>query len=300
MPYPDYPNNRLIVDGIDLTTRFRIALLDGYVLSPPEPKTYMVDIPGGNGSIDLTEAMTKDVVYSNRKQEFTFAAIDTENFEEIKTEVSNFLHGKAFDYQITMDPEYTYHGRFSVTSYEHSAFNINKGVLGVIVISIDANPYKLKAHRVYRLNAAGGRLFRLESGRRPVHPIMDCEQPTRIFYDGVEQIVPAGAHVINDVLFYDGYNDFYINSLDLWAIRWYDIDDSGEYPLTWGQAVQNKYRWDDIQKLGGEFQDAFQSWSEISELRWTEVATKRWADLNTKKENAPECAVYVKYDVEDL
>ncbi len=63
--YPDLPNNRLIVNGVDLSVTYQMVLLDGYTLEPPEPKTYTVDIPGGNGIIDLTEALTNDVVYNN-------------------------------------------------------------------------------------------------------------------------------------------------------------------------------------------------------------------------------------------
>ena len=57
MSYPDLPNNRLIVNGVDLSIRFQMVLLDGYTLEPPEPKTYTVDIPGGNGVIDLTRLL---------------------------------------------------------------------------------------------------------------------------------------------------------------------------------------------------------------------------------------------------
>ncbi len=88
------------------------------------------------GIIDLTEALTGDVVYNNRHQEFEFALINVENFEKVKTDLSNFLHGKAFDYSMTMDPGYTYHGRFTVSSYSHSAYS--SGILGNIKISIDA------------------------------------------------------------------------------------------------------------------------------------------------------------------
>ena len=181
MSYPDLPNNRLIVNGVDLSIRFQMVLLDGYTLEPPEPKTYTVDIPGGNGVIDLTEALTGDVAYKNRKQEFTFAVIDVKNFEKVKTEVSNFLHGRAFDYTMTMDPGYTYHGRFSVDSYSHEAYA--NGLLGQFKIKVDADPYKLKEHCAYRLNATGGKLYRFESGRRPVHPTIECTQPTIIVWN---------------------------------------------------------------------------------------------------------------------
>ena len=64
MQYPGLPNNRLIVNGVDLSTEYGMILLDGYTLSPPEPKTYTVDIPGGDGVIDLTEGLTGDVAYN--------------------------------------------------------------------------------------------------------------------------------------------------------------------------------------------------------------------------------------------
>ena len=49
MSYPDLPENRLIVNGVDLAVRYNMVLLDGYTLSPPEPKTTTVEIPGRDG-----------------------------------------------------------------------------------------------------------------------------------------------------------------------------------------------------------------------------------------------------------
>ena len=145
--YPNYPNNRLIVDGVDLSIRFKMVLMDGYTLSQPSPKTYTVDIPGGNGKLDLTEFLTGDTLYDNRSQEFVFAIIDVKDFEHTKTEISNFLHGKAYDYQITMDPNYTYHGRFTVADASHTKY-LN-GVVGIIQISIEADPFKFKEKQIF-------------------------------------------------------------------------------------------------------------------------------------------------------
>ena len=70
--YPGLPDNRLIVNGIDLSMKYGLILIDGYELDPPSPKTTTVDIPGANGSIDLTEALNGDVVYDNRTKKFVF------------------------------------------------------------------------------------------------------------------------------------------------------------------------------------------------------------------------------------
>lgn len=293
MSYPDLPNNRLIVNGVDLSIRFQMALLDGYTLEPPEPKTYTVDIPGGNGVIDLTEALTGDVVYNNRKQEFTFAVIDVKNFEKVKTEVSNFLHGRSFDYTMTMDPGYTYHGRFSVDSYSHEAYA--NCLLGRFKITVDANPYKLKEHCSYRLNATGGKLYRFESGRRPVHPTVECTQPTWFTWNGKEQLVPAGTYRLNDIVFRDGINELYINSYKLWFVRWADLKNK---QLTWNDLAGK--RWDDIQRMGGDVSDAPQSWNELFDKSWDSLSEKTWDQLNFGRKKLPESIVYLTYDWEDL
>ena len=296
MSYPDLPNNRLIVNGVDLSIRFQMVLLDGYTLEPPEPKTYTVDIPGGNGVIDLTEALTGDVAYKNRKQEFTFAVIDVKNFEKVKTEVSNFLHGRSFDYTMTMDPGYTYHGRFSVDSYSHEAYA--NGLLGRFKITVDANPYKLKEHCIYRLNATGGKLYRFESGRRPVHPTIECTQPTIIVWNKEESIIPAGTYRLNDVVFRYGLNELYMNSSRLWLVKWYEIGNGHQNQLTWNEA--SRYTWDSIQKLGENNTGSVSSWREIFNNRWSDFSKKRWNELDYRRSHFKDTTVYLTYDFEDL
>ena len=297
MSYPDYPNNRLIVNGIDLSIRFQMILLDGYTLSPPEPKTYTVDIPGGDGVIDLTSSLTGDVAYNNRSQEFTFMVVDPDSFERVKTDVSNFLHGKSFDYQMTMDPGYTYHGRFSVAEYSHAVYAY-PGLVGAFTISVDAEPYKLKGHMTYRLNATGGKMFRLESGRKPVHPVVECTQPCKVRWKNVIVQVPAGTYRLNDVLFTQGYNEIYINSWEFFNITWGEVDEGGAHQMTWEEA--SEYRWDDIQRLEGDIMDIPQKWEDISEFRWSDLVDKRWSDIDLRNESVPDTTVYLSYEWKDL
>ena len=302
MTYPDYPNNRLIVGGVDLTVRFQMILLDGYELNPPQPKTYTVDIPGGDGVIDLTTALTGDVVYENRSQKFTFALINIKDFENVKMEVSNFLHGRAFDYQITMDPGYTYHGRFTVDTYTHQMYA--SGKLGLIEVSVDAEPYKLKEHCVYKLNATGGAMFRLESGRKPVHPTIECAQPCIVTWKDDVTVVPAGTYRLNNVLFEDGFNEIYISSKSFWNITWGEIGQGSDHAMTWGEA--SKYRWDDIQRLDGLVEDVGYStprkWSDVALTRWNELSEKTWASINisTVEKEVESSYVYLSYDWKDL
>ncbi len=296
MVYPDLPNNRLIVNGVDLSIRFQIVLVDGYELNPPEPKTYIVDIPGGNGVIDLTESLTGDVVYKNRSQKFTFVCINPSDFEHVKTKLSNFLHGRYYDYKMTMDPDYTYHGRFKVNSYSHNMYA--DGKVGTFEIEVDAKPYKTKRNDTYKLNATGGRLYRFESGRRLVHPMIECAQTCFVTFKGTEYIIPAGRYRLNNVLFQEGWNEIYINTSKLWYVTWDEIGTNGQYKMTWDGAT--KYRWDEIHKLGGDVTDAPASWFAIANSRWSELSSKRWRELDYRRANLPETTAYLTYIWEDL
>lgn len=211
MGYPDYPSNRIIVDGVDLTTEFGLILMDGYKLSPPEPKTHTIKINGADGVLDLTEALTGDVQYSNRSQSFVMYSFNDNQFEDTKRKVSNFLHGKAFDYVLTFDPGYTYHGRFSITEYSHAMYAY-PGIVGAISIDIDADPYKFKEKKVYKINAAGGVKISFSSGRKPVRPTIEVARETLVSFDGMETLLQAGTWRLNNVVFHEGDNVMYLNS----------------------------------------------------------------------------------------
>lgn len=238
--YPDYPNNRLIVDGVDLSTRFKMVLLDGYTLEPPAPKVYTIDIPGGNGSIDLTEALTGDVVYNNRKQEFTFCIIGDENPEQTKTAISSFLHGRSFDYSITMDPDYIYHGRFTIGSFQHQMY-VN-GIVNIVKITVDSDPYKRKKNDMsVSVNAVGGNIITLTSGRAPVKPKFTSNVDFRIIRNNEITDFSAGTSTANNIVLTSGSNTMYIRTTKVHSLTWGKLLSDNR---TFGEFKNNKlFEW---------------------------------------------------------
>lgn len=276
MSYPNLPENRLSVKSngefIDLTEKFKMVLTDEYTLSPPEPKTYTVDIPGGNGALDLTESLIGDVVYSNRKQEFIFKIIDVENFERLKTQISNLLHGRAFDYKLSMDPDYTYHGRFSVAEYNHGAFSL--GIVGSIKITIDAAPYKFKDQKPIVVDAVGGKTIQLKSGRKRVRPSIQTDGTVKIICNNKLVVLPQGNWVINDLLLHEGDNELYVNSFDVKNIKWGDLKNNG---ITWKQFMDRRlYEW---YKSNGDGSYILQTWDSVQNSKWDDFSNTKWSDL---------------------
>ena len=294
MNYPDYPDNRLIVEGVDLSERFGMILVDGYTLAPPSPKTYTVDIPGGNGKLDLTESLLGDTAYNNREQEFDFYVIDPANFERTKTEISNFLHGKTFDYVLTMDPHYTYHGRFEVREYKHNAYS--NALVGYVKIKIVASPFKIKDKQVYRIDALGGKIVYLTSGRMRVRPTIESGGFIKIIHKGKLLILPAGSWRINDILFEDGVNELYLNTYDIRNLKWGDLKTSS---ITWGEFKTRKiYEW---YKSNGDGTYVIKTWSDLSDRTWSDLSEERWVDQTYLKDiDADIKPVYIEYDWGDL
>lgn len=296
MGYPNLPKNRLIVNGVDLTAEFLMILADGYKLEPPEPKVYTVDIPGGDGNLDLTESLFGDTAYNNRNQEFIFYIIATENFERVKTQVTNFLHGKSYDYEITMDPGYTYHGRFKVTEYTHSVHPI--GTIGAIKITVDAKPYKSKGIKTYKVNANGGHVYRFESGRKRVQPTFECSNPTTIGFKGMEFTLPQGTYKSPHVWFELGWNEIYINSMRVDSTTWDEIGQGGSKAMTWDQI--DKLRWFEVSKLGLPENVVGMSWDDLADYRWNDLASKTWNDICYTDAGGRKFTTYVSYEWSDL
>ena len=292
MSYPNLPNNRLIVNGVDLSERFKMVLLDGYTLTPPSLKTYTVDIPGGNGKIDLTESLFGDVTYNNRSMEFYFVIIDVDNFEEIKTEITNFLHGKSSDFQITMDPGYTYHGRFNVSETKANAFN--HGIVGQIKITIDGEPFKYRDTQIRSANAVGGNTYYFESGRERVCPTLEVDGFLRIIYDHKQIDLQQGTWKINDILFKEGTNEIYLNSYPFYNITWGDLKNKKSNLTNTEVEIGNYY----ISDVEGERGSLIKTENWVAHKLEVKPNTKYSVIVNTAERITPTdsakilCAVY--------
>lgn len=103
----------------------------------PSAKTIFVDVPGADGSLDLTEAVAGEVKYSNRVLEFTFGAmVDRDSQADFKSRLMDDLHGRIMEVVLDEDPEWYYRGRVSVEFDEVYSWRLD------VTIKVDAEPYK--------------------------------------------------------------------------------------------------------------------------------------------------------------
>lgn len=108
------------------------------VVSLPEPKITTVEVPGANGLLDLSEALTKYPVYNNRDGSIKFHVLnDKEPWNKLYQRIANYLHGKKMEMVLEDDPEYYYYGRYKVVWTSN-----NNGTWADVEISYTLDPYK--------------------------------------------------------------------------------------------------------------------------------------------------------------
>ena len=115
------------------------AVRGGLDKGTPAPKTRLIDIPGADGLLDLTEAAGGTIRYGNRAMNLLFKVrIDEDVRAQFQAELDNAIHGQLVTVIFDNDPEWYYEGRATV-AYE----DVDEWQMKVRIL-VDAQPYKLE------------------------------------------------------------------------------------------------------------------------------------------------------------
>lgn len=123
------------------TDDYGLFKIDASRVSPPLIKKILVDIPGGNGVIDLSDFLTDNPVYEERT--FTDDFIYKGDFSKFKTVLSdlyNKLDGRTMHIRDSDDPLYYYLGRPQIANVEYYKSYIR------ITIAADVSPFKISQY----------------------------------------------------------------------------------------------------------------------------------------------------------
>lgn len=181
-------------------------VLSGCEIPPAKPKTNYVEIPGADGSVDLTEAIG-EVKYNDRdgcKFTFTMLPNDAMTWEEKKSEVSNLLNGKKVKITLDKDDEFYYTGRCTVDSF------LSDKKIRQIVVTARVSPYKLKQAETvleYQLSETAQTIV-LQNSRKSVSPYIETsdDNVTVIFGLTTFTFEKAGQYSIPEILLVMGDN----------------------------------------------------------------------------------------------
>lgn len=171
-------------------------------IQPAEPKLNLIDIPGGDGSKDLSDRPAGRIVYKNRPATWLFALYPGENWHEKHKQVSNALNGKRCAITLDDDPGVYYEGRLSVKKY-----NTDK-LLRQITVEANCHPYLLKQQetRVETTLTSDFKAITLPNWKKPVIPEITVTSETTIRWKGATATLAPGTHRLLDVELQEGEN----------------------------------------------------------------------------------------------
>lgn len=107
------------------------------LFNPPAQKVKTLDIPGGDGVLDLSTALTGYPVYQNRTGSIEFIVMnDFKPWHMAYSDIMDYLHGQTMRATLEDDPEYFYEGRFTVNSWK------SQKDWSRITIDYNVGPYK--------------------------------------------------------------------------------------------------------------------------------------------------------------
>ena len=168
----------------------------------PEPKTSTVDIKGANGLLDLSEALTGDILYNNRTIKLNFEMMDDTDFYDLISDISNYLHGRVVTVRLTKDEDYYYIGRASINNWECVKRK------GIIVITVNCEPFKYAVQETIRtVNVIHEtKTITLPNSRKRVCPNIDATGTVKLIIDDVEYDLIEGQQQLINFMLIEGDN----------------------------------------------------------------------------------------------
>lgn len=171
-------------------------------VSPAEPKTNFIDIPGVDGSKDFTESPAGRVVYKTRKITWKYKLYPGDDWATKYTHVSNAINGWSGKITLDEDPDYYYQGRVTVS--KHAA----QGILHTITVTAVCQPYKLRQSETSQsanLTTSYSTIV-LVNDRKPVVPEITLSAATSLLWKGNTYTLTAGTHRPLDIMLTEGEN----------------------------------------------------------------------------------------------
>lgn len=109
------------------------------VFPPPPIKSVFIEIPGGQGSVDFTDAIMGKPAYDNRSGSFEFAV---ENYHQpwnrIYNSLMSYFDGRIRKAVLEDDPRYYYEGRFQLNEWNSQT----DGTWSTVSIDFNVKPYR--------------------------------------------------------------------------------------------------------------------------------------------------------------
>lgn len=174
-------------------------------IQPAEPKLNLIDIPGTDGSVDMSELPAGRVVYHDRTLTWTYALYPGDDWHTKHRQVSNALNGKRCRIILDDDPGNYFTGRLTVKKY-----NTDR-TLRQITVTATCSPWILKrSQTIVRADLSSEfQAIVLSNGKKPAIPTIEVTTASTIQWGELTAEIEAGSFTSLDIELQEGDNILY-------------------------------------------------------------------------------------------
>lgn len=190
--YNTYYNWRLILTAKDVT--------------PPDPKTNYVEIDGMSGSLDLSESLTGEVTYKDRKITASFWT-DEGTRKEREILMSNIvarLHGRKIRLIEPDDPDHYFYGRVTIGAPKNTTPFLT------FEMSATCDPWRYALHETERRveidSSTITNVVINNNGVKTICPLIRITGEVEIIHSDVKTVLTDGEYKLSDIKLYQGAN----------------------------------------------------------------------------------------------
>lgn len=132
---------RIVIDGTEREFHtyddWDLYITNTDIIGEPEQNIILIDVPGSNKIVDVSEVLTNRITYKSRKIKINLAGTrEKTSWDNVMSSIRNSIDGKRCRIFFDNDPYHFWLGRVSVNGFE-SVLR-----LGRFSITMDADPYK--------------------------------------------------------------------------------------------------------------------------------------------------------------
>lgn len=190
------------INDVDIYDEYKIVLED-FVIGMPAPKIITVSIPGRDGDLDMSEALTGFVNYNDREIQLSFGITGTEEEIEVKrNKLMSLISGKKVRLEFSHLTGH-FKGRCEVKAISREKLHY------LVEAVVSAFPYRLDNEETIKtINLTSSRKnIEIINKQMPVKPIVEVSNNAEIKFKNKTFTLDTGTHILDSYLD-DGVNIF--------------------------------------------------------------------------------------------
>ena len=173
-------------------------------VTPAEPKTNYITLDGAHGSLDLTEALTGEVVFNDRTVTASFWTSEGTFNERLRVlqNIIAALHGKKVKIVEPDDPEHFFLGRVRVKSQSWDQVHME------LTLEMTCEPWRYAINETERrVDMFGATDVVIHNhGDKSICPVITTTKRMSLTFNGQTVDLPVGTYTVSDLRLPHGPN----------------------------------------------------------------------------------------------